>query len=250
MGHLNPAANIVPSPNFLSSGPCTTQGGSWSCQNPCVTSSMSWPTFTDASACNDYVLAAINNARSNEGLAAMNLPSNWYSLSTPQQLFVVINLERTARGLPAYAGINASLSAVAQRAAGANNDPGLAGGFAVATTTGGAPAWGAAWSGGFSVLAADYIWMYDDGWGGSASTTSNIACTSPGAGGCWGHRDELLGYDPGYNPGVGLDSTSVQVGVGYAVVGRWSSFTVLLELPASTPPAMSFTWTSNVQPYL
>ena len=250
MNSLNPASNIAPSPNFLSSGTCTKASGTWVCENPCVTSSLTWPTFTNAPGCTNYVLAAINNARTVEGLGPMTLPSNWYSLSTGQQLFVVTNLERTARGLPPYLGINSALSAEAQHAAATNNDPGVAAGFAIGNDAQGTPGMGAAWSGGFSVLAADYIWMYDDGWSGSRAATSNVACTSPSAAGCWGHRDELLGYDPGYNPGVGLDATNVEVGVGFAVVGSSSSFVVLLELPKATPPAMTFTWANNVAPYL
>ncbi len=250
MAHLNPAQNITPVPDFLTSGPCSSQNGVSSCQNPCITPALTWPAFSDAVACNNFVLSAIDNARAREGLGPMTLPSNWYSLSTPEQLFTVVNLERTARGLPAYLGINAALSSAAQRAAETNNDPALVPGFPVATTTGGVPAWGGAWAGGFSVLAADYIWMYDDGWGGSRAATSNIACTSPGAGGCWGHRDELLGYDPGYNPGVGLDASSVEVGVGFAQVGSASSFAVLIERTKGAPPAMTFTWANGVAPYL
>jgi hypothetical protein len=60
---------------------------------------------------------------------------------------------------------------------------------------------GGAWAGGFqSVLAADYGWMSDDGWGGSAGTTSNVTCTSAVASGCWGHRDELLAVIPVTTP--------------------------------------------------
>lgn len=250
MNSLNPSSNIAPSPNFLSSGSCYKANGAWVCENPCITSSLTWPTFTNAPACTNYVLEAINNARTVEGLGPMTLPSNWYSLTTGQQLFVVTNLERTARGLPPYLGINAALSAEAQHAAATNNDPGIAAGFAIGNNSQGTPGMGAAWSGGFSVLAADYIWMYDDGWSGSRSATSNIACTSPSAAGCWGHRDELLGYDPGYNYGVGLDATNVEVGVGFTIVGRSGSFVVLVELPKAAPPAMTFTWAANVVPYL
>jgi len=105
---------------------------------------------------------------------------------------------------------------------------------------------GGAWSGGFNVLAADYMWMYDDGWGGSVSATSNIACTSASAAGCWAHRDELLGSDPGFNPGVGLTSTNCEMGVGYAVVGGSGSYVDLIERPAANAPAMTFTWAQEV----
>ncbi len=248
--HLNPAANIVPSPDFLQSGSCTQNGSAWTCANPCLTPSMTWPTVNSGVACTNYVLQAIDNARATEGYGPMTLPSNWYGLSIAQQLFVVADLERTARGLPPYLGINAALSAAAQRAAATNQDPNLAAGFAVGNDPQGYPAMGGAWSGGYSVLAADYIWMYADGWGGSVATTSNVACTSAHAAGCWAHRDELLGYDPGFNPGVGLGTTNCEMGVGFAVVGNSGSFVDLIEMPASTPPAMNFTWAKNVAPYL
>ena len=248
--HLNPPVNIAPSPDFLQAGNCTQTGSTWSCANPCLTSTLTWPAFANDPACTNYVLSAINNARAVEHLGPMTLPSNWYGLTTAEQLFVVANLERTARGLAPYLGINAALSAAAQRAASSNQDPAIAAGFAIATDAQGYPAMGGAWSGGFSVLAADYIWMYDDGWGGSAAATSNVACTTAGAAGCWAHRDELLGYDPGYNPGVGLSATTCEMGVGFAVVGGSGSFVDLIEKPASTPPAMTFTWAADVVPYL
>ena len=242
----NPSANIAPDPDFLASGACTSSGSGWTCANPCVTSQLTWPAFDDSQACTSYILQAINNARAKLGVAAMVLPSNWYSLSTTQQLFVVANLERTSLGLPAYLGINAVLSASAQRAAASNADPSVASGFAVATDGQGSPAFGGAWSGGFNVLAADYIWMYDDGWGGSAAATSNVACTSAHAAGCWAHRDELLGSDPGYNAGVGLTCADCEMGVGFASLSGSSSFVDLIEKPAGAPPAMTFTWAEEL----
>ncbi len=248
--NLNPAVNIAPSPNFLQSGQCTQSGSTWSCQNPCVTSTLTWPSVSNDPACTEYVLGAINVARQAEGLVPMALPSNWYSLTTPEQLFVVANLERTARGLPPYLGINLALSAQAQQAATSYADPSIATGFPIAIDPQGYPAMGGAWSSGFSVLAADYIWMYDDGWGGSVNATFNIVCTSANAAGCWAHRDELLGYDPGFNPGVGLDCANAEMGVGFAVVNGSGSFVDLIEQPKGTAPAMTFTWAANVVPYL
>jgi hypothetical protein len=246
----NPAGNIAPSPNFLQSGPCTNSAGVWSCANPCITAQLTWPVFANDPGCTNYLLQAIDAARTVENVGPMVLPSNWYSLTQPQQLFVVANLERTARGLPPYLGINAALSANAQRAAQSNSDPSIAAGFAIGNDPQGVPGMGGAWSAGFSVLAADYIWMYDDGWGGTHAATSNVACTSPQAGGCWAHRDELLGSDPGYNPGVGLTCTNCEMGVGYAVVRGSGSFVDLIEIPAGAPPAMTFTWSNDVVPYL
>jgi hypothetical protein len=142
------------------------------------------------------------------------------------------------------------LSADAQHAAATNNDPSIAPGFPIADDAQGSPGFGGAWSGGFNVLAADYIWMYDDAWGGSTADTSNIMCTSAGAAGCWAHRDELLGSDPGYNPGVGLSCTNCEMGTGFAMVGGNSSFVDLIETPKGSPPPMTFTWANDVQPNL
>lgn len=248
-----PSTNIAPSPNFVVSSTSTFVNGAWTNANPCIVGSatgISWPSFTDGRDCNSYVLAAINNARAQEGVKAMVLPSNWYSLSTAQQLFVVADLERVDRGLPAYLGISATLSANAQHAAQTNNDPTVAAGFAIAKDAQGYPAMGGAWSAGYSVLAADYFWMYADGWNGSKSSTSNIACTTPRAAGCWAHRLELLGSDPGFNPGVGLGTTIAEVGVGFAMVKGVASYVDLIEVPSGAQPAMSFTWAANVAPFL
>jgi hypothetical protein len=244
---VNPGTNVVPSPNFFSSGSCSDVNGVGQCANPCVTPQFTFPQSNPSEACTGYLLRAINNARATEGLVVMVLPSNWYSLTVPQQLFVIANLERTARGLPPYLGINATLSGNAQSAADADRDPSVARGFVAAVDPGGFPAMGGAWSAGFNVLAADYMWMYEDGWGGSASATSNTACTSASSVGCWAHRDELLGSDPAFNPGVGTTSTTSEMGVGYAVVNGSGSYVDLVERPAHTPPTMVFTWAHEVK---
>jgi uncharacterized protein YkwD len=44
-------------------------------------------------------LAAINHARAREGLPNFVLPNHYWQLSVPQQQFVLVNLERTSRGL-------------------------------------------------------------------------------------------------------------------------------------------------------
>ncbi len=249
----NPANNIAPSPDFLTAGTCSFATGVWSCANPCVNgnaTALSWPGYTNGVACTNYVLEAINNARAIEGVRPMVLPSNWFSLSTSEQLFVVADLERTARGLPAYVGLNAALSADAEHAAATNADPTEAAGFPMGNDAQGDAGFGGAWSGGYTVLTADYMWMYDDTWGGSAAKTSNIACTSAGAPGCWGHRDELLGSDPGYNQGVGLGCTTCEMGTGFAMPNGQASYVDVIEIPKGSLPPMSFTWANNVLPYL
>jgi hypothetical protein len=244
---VNPQSNVAPSPDFFTAGTCAYVNGAAQCANPCVTPQLGFPETNFSATCTSYLLQAINNARASEGITAMVLPSNWYSLSVPQQLFVVANLERTARGMPAYLGINVALSANAQAAANSDSDPSVAKGFVEALDPGRYPAMGGAWSAGFNVLAADYTWMYEDGWGGSPADTSNIACTSPSSLGCWAHRDELLGSDPAFNPGVGATSTTSEMGVGYALVNGSGSFVDLIERPAHTPPAMVFTWANELK---
>ncbi len=44
-------------------------------------------------------IAAINHARASEGLPALRLPGNYWQLSSGQQQFTLVNLERTSRGL-------------------------------------------------------------------------------------------------------------------------------------------------------
>jgi hypothetical protein len=241
----NPSSNIAPNPNFLESGQCTDNGGVWTCVNPCVGADLTWPAYTGDPNCSAYVLESINNARTQENLTPMILPSNWGTLTIPQQMLVVTDLERVARGYPPYLGLNANLNRAAATAAVQAGDPQLASGFAVGFNALGGTAYGGSWSAGFNVLAADYEMMYDDGWGGTHGT-SNVVCTSPTSLGCWAHRDELLGSDPQFNPGVGLWCHTCEFGAAYALTLGTSSYTQLIELPARTPPSMVFTWQSEL----
>jgi hypothetical protein len=199
----NPIANLAPAPNFLSSGICHETSVATPCTNPCVRTvgqganrRAVFPSFSGTPTCTQFVLRALNSARSDEDLPAIVLPTNWFQLNPQEQIFV----------------------------------------STVAT--------------GYTTLEADYAWMYEDGWGGSPSSTSNVACTFAGALGCWGHRDELLGFDGTYNFGVGLHCTTCEMGTGFAIVNGTGSFTSLIELPAGNPPPMYFTWAKNVVPYL
>lgn len=47
----NPQANRAPSPDFLASGACGGVPGAWHCANPCVTTWLTFPTFTVAPRC-------------------------------------------------------------------------------------------------------------------------------------------------------------------------------------------------------
>ena len=253
----NPATNVVPSPNFLSSGLCHDTSVATPCTNPCVRlvgprSNLRpvFPSFSGTPTCTQFLLRALNVARADEELPAIVLPTNWFQLKPQEQIFVIVDLERTARGLPPYLGLNRQLHASAQIAAAHEADPGYARGFGAGLDSGGVRGMGSTFATGYSALEADYVWMYEDGWGGSSSSTPNLACTSADALGCWGHRDQLLGYDGTYNFGVGLHCTTCEMGTGFAIVNGTGAFTSLIELPAGSPPPMYFTWANNVLPFL
>ena len=233
----NPPANIAPQPNFDASGPCTAgANGTYACANPCVSAQLTFAsTYDNAPACARYVLDAIDHADAIDGATPMVLPSNWYALTIPEQLFVVADLERIDRGYPPYLGLNAALDAAARAGAQAGADPSAVTGFAAAT-------WGGTWSDAFSPLAADYGWMYQDGWSAGAGSSSNLDCTSATAPGCWGHRDILLGYDPNLNFDAGLACVTCEMGAGYAVVGGHGSYDDVVARPTGAPPPMTFTW--------
>jgi len=247
----NPTANITPRPNFLESAVCTQTGSTWRCANPCVsTQTAGFVAYNNSPGCTQYLVQIVNTARKMENLPPMVLPTNWYSLTPPEQLFVMADLERTARGLPPYLGINKVLSGSAQRAADTQSDPTSAPGFPIGLDAEHVSGMGSLWGTGFSAIESDYEWMYNDGWSGRRSTTFNIACSSSSAPACWGHRNELLGFDGSYDPGVGLYCRNCEMGVGFAEMDGHSSFADLIELPRSGAPPMSFTWSKNVAPCL
>ena len=192
------------------------------------------PAFGSAPGCTAYYLRAIDAARAAEGVGPMALPTDWARLTAAEQLFVVADLERVDRGLPPYVGLSVRLDAVAQQGADAGADPAL---DAV-------PADSAAstWAGGMAaVLAADYQWVYDDGYG-----SANASCTAPGAAGCWGHRDGILGAD------TGVGCVDCVMGAGAALGGTWhTSLTEIFVAPVR-PGAIPtfFTWQHDVLPYL
>jgi len=140
--------------------------------------------------CTASALAAINYARSAEGVAPMVLPQGWAGMSVADQTLTVVNLERQARGLVPYRGLSAPLSSLAEQGAIHRNDPNLPSGD-----------WGSSiWAGGYnSVLLADFGWMYLDGPGGP-----NVECVRAGASGCFQHRDAILWRCSSCSVGVGF----------------------------------------------
>ena len=178
---------------------------------------------SDCSSGSGSGLGAINACRAAEGVGPLVLPSNFSSLTPVQQGFVVIDLERVNRGLPAIVGLSAPRNSLAAAGANAGSDPN----FPAGGVSG-----GGIWAGAYSVLQADYLWMYVDGPGGN-----NLDCTSGNSSGCWGHRDIIL-----------WDRTSAPLvsGGGFATAGGTDSLAYLVLSGFSTAN-MTFTWAGELK---
>ncbi|HYA67754.1 MAG TPA: hypothetical protein VED63_03385 [Acidimicrobiales bacterium] len=178
----------------------------------------------------DATVAAITNARATEGIGPFVLPSNWDQLTASEQTFVMTNLERTARGLPALSALVAALDTAAQQGADASRDPSPPAGFPFTQ-------WGSNWAGEMgNPLEALYYWMYDDGPG-----SSNVDCTPSNSSGCWGHRQNIL---------MGLSCQPCVMGAGYAPTGYQNTPSVTeLLVDTSGVPATDFTWAEE-QPFV
>ena len=185
------------------------------------------------------LLTATDDARAQEGVGPIPIDGAALdALPVAEQVFVLTNLERIGRGEAPISAMTTQLDAYAQSGANSEGDPSHPD-----TLTGGATAYeaGAVWVGGTSsALFANYVWMYEDGWGGSAPHTPNADCTSPGASGCWEHRDILLkrysavdcaGATPVPLMGAGA---STHMGGSIAAVFVWTC--------GSAPSDENFTW--------
>jgi hypothetical protein len=130
--------------------------------------------------CASDALADLNAARESERLVPIVLPRDWGSLTIPQQLLVLSNLERVDRGLPQVLGLTTPLDADAQTGANTENDPSPTNFYGDDFTSN--------WQGGYvSPFLSDFSWMYDDG-----LNSGNLDCTSADRSGCWGHRHDIL----------------------------------------------------------
>jgi hypothetical protein len=243
----NPPAN-VPEPKLLaSSGECTEGAGGLRCASPCAPKGKFG--YAGSKGCDAIALSGINRGRKAEGLPAMVLPGNYRKLTRTQQLFVLVNLERVARGVPPLLGLTPALTVEAGLAATQTRDPDpkpAYGSLQVAIVNG-TYGEGGAWDGDSpNPLAAIFGWIYDDGWGGPKHTP-NYDCTSAGAAGCWGHREELLGE---YS---GPACATCVAGAGFArhtTAGAATSYAVLIVDPANGEPPLSFSWSADVVPHL
>jgi hypothetical protein len=224
----NPAKSLPPSPNFTDNGACA------------------YSALDESQACNTAALQAINNARASlESMTPASFSmSAFEAMTTPQQLFVVTNLERTDRSLPPIAGLTTQLDNVAQTGAADNTDPTLS----ASSLTGGArvTSWGSLWAGGTSnPLGSDYYWMYDDGY-----NSPNASCTTSTPQSCWGHRDQILGSFSSSSSCAGTNGSEQYMGAGYTTNSSsyGPSFTeILVGACGSAPTDVVFTWSQAQQ---
>ncbi len=216
----NPSSNVSPNPNFQTV--CSSTG-----------------TPDNSQGCYLTTLAAIDNAIIAEGATPLDMPSNYMSLTYTQQLFVIANEERVARGLTPMIGTTSQLDSAAATGADDSTDPTIPPGYSFTYT-------GSNWAGGMpSVLVADYMWMYEDGLG-----SANLDCTTSNTSGCWGHRDNILGaYD--CNPcsqGDGFTTNPQPIG-GYVYAPSYAE--IFVGDNSGTSLSYNFTWSqvqSNLTP--
>jgi hypothetical protein len=193
--------------------------------------------------CLEASLAMINAGRRSEQLGPLMLPVNWGELTVPEQLFVISELERTARGLPPDTGLASDWNAAAQSGAAVGQDP----------TKGGSGAHGfeAVWAGGQPnpiVVVAD--WVYADGVFPDG-TAENLGCSLLHLSGCWTHRDILL-----HDTAATACGSRCAVGAGYSASGYAAgsgnfgrgSYTEIFGLHgAGNPDPLIFTWAAELK---
>ena len=206
-----PPTNIAESPNFASI-----------CRQDGVTSA----------SCISAATQANDTARDHEGLGALALPSNFSSLTPGEQLFVLTDIERVDRGLPAVVGMVAQFDTDAQNAAAANTDPVPL----VATARVDGAAVGFELVGG---LGPARLQLQLDVRRRPGST--NVDCTAATPAACWGHRDNELGFN----------ASTVAASHGILVMGAaeatlpgdspWTSDAVVLAIITGNP-SYTYTW--------
>jgi hypothetical protein len=188
----------------------------------------------DQATCEQQALSVIDQARSQEGVGPMQLPSDYISLAPAQQLLVVLSSERADRGLSVPAGLTAAYNQDTAQAAALGQDPTAPQGI---SSFGGVEA-----NGLYSVLIADYELMYNDGY--SATGAFNRDCTSPSASACWAHRNIILGNyssTPYFYMGAAAAQNAASFGGG---TGSWT-YTALLAASIQ-PQSVVYAYTPPV----
>jgi PASTA domain-containing protein len=179
--------------------------------------------------CIDAGVWYLDRARAKVGLPAYALPANFPSLSPPQQVFILVNLDRVQYGLRPITGLTAALSHAA-----------LVSGVRQAddphpSNTTGLNTWWPGWAGAFHNAPMAYeAWVWNDGLG-----STNPRCTPTDHSRCWGHRHSVLWkYGPVLAMGAaaGRDSRHHRRGYAYLFVGGDAGYT----------PTYTYTWEQAV----
>ncbi len=160
--------------------------------------------------CERAALHALDHARGLTGLGPYRVPGGFLRMPAGHQWLILANQDRAAYRLTPIGGIVTVLNGVAAQGARARTDPnpwpllqGLQGQQQIG--------FGSNWAGGQpNGLIAYFGWMYDDGYGGE-----NIDCRTPGAQGCWGHRQNILGFANG--PALSMGVASLPSSTSYAL---------------------------------
>jgi len=190
-------------------------------------------------------LANINHAHQLEDVPPVALPSNWGQLTAAQQLFVIVNLERTSRGLAPVTLLSQTASQCAYVAASEYTDPAPTLPGCQAMMAYGPPlaysgALGDAGSGP-GPLFVDYEWMYLDGPGAAGI---NADCMNGVTWGCWDHRNGLLLIQSSTESVMGAATSNARYLGAAAVAIEWLPSTASASQLGSV-----FTWAQE-EPFL
>ncbi len=176
----------------------------------------------ESASCSSAALSALNRAQELEGVAPINLPTNYPLLSPAEQLFVLVNLERASRGLAVFIGMSPSLNLIAEQGAIQGQDP---------TWNQYTYPWASNYGYGLpNAIAMVYGWMYDDGPG-----SPNVSCSIDTPGSCWQHRNNIL-QDFGTN--------SPSMGAGYYLASSDVASYAILE-SSYVSASYSITWSQE-----
>ena len=179
--------------------------------------------------CINAVVWYLDRARSRVHLPPYALPANFPSLQPPRQIFILVNLDRIAYGLPPITGMTAKLDHDALvSGVWRGDDP-------YPSSTAGLNIWWPGWAGGFYNAPMAYEgWVWDDSLG-----SGNPRCTPTDHSRCWGHRHSVLWkYGPvrAMGAAAGRDS-SHRPSFAYLFVGA----------DAGYRPAYTYTWKQAVK---
>ena len=171
------------------------------------------------SVCEHAAMHALNHARETLHLGAYRVPSRFTRMPASHQWLILANIDRAAYHLPPISGIASALNAIALAGAQQRMDPNpwsllqsLPGQMEIG--------FGSNWAGGQpNGLVAYFGWMYDDGYGGE-----NVDCPTATSAGCWGHRQNILGF-----------ATAPVLTMGASAISATTSYALTI-VETSTPP--------------